>query len=124
MLFSNDFFEQCPHSTHPLERRPGADELQDQGVGILLDGVRDVGLRHLVERVPPRPDVVHEDLVGRQLELDGRARVVHLLELHAVPQLPDHLPPEPRLQQKQQLKQETTGTRPAAARAAAKLNIT
>lgn len=65
---------------------------------VLLDPVGDVAVHHdLVELVAPRPYVVHEDLVRRQLVLYGGAAVANLLQLHAVPQLTYHLHPQPSL---------------------------
>lgn len=77
------------------QRRPRPDELEDDGVSVLLDAVRDVAVHHhLVEFVPTGADVVHEDLVWRQLVFDGRAAEIHLLQLDAVPELVDDLHPQ------------------------------
>lgn len=46
------------------------------------------------------PDVVHQHLVGGELELDGQRVVLallHLLQLDSIPQVPHHLDPAPSL---------------------------
>ena len=78
--------------------RSGTDELQDDGVGVLLDTMRYVAVHHdFVELVPSRPDIIHQDLVRGKFVLDGGTTVVDLLQFHPVPQFVDHLHPESRL---------------------------
>lgn len=81
------------------QRRPRADELEDDGVRVLFDARRDVAVHHdLAELVAPRSDVVHHHLVRRQLVLDRLARALRSrLQLDAVAQLTDHLHPQFRL---------------------------
>ena len=55
-----------------------------------------LALTHLVQFVSLRSDVVHQDLVGRQLILYWSPGVLGLLQPHPTPQLVDHLHPQPR----------------------------
>lgn len=83
---------------HLPQRGPGPDEVQDEGVSVLLHLLWYVPVHHyLPQRVPPGPDVVHEDLVRGHLELDGRSTVIDLLEFHPHAEFSDHLDPESSL---------------------------
>lgn len=54
-------------------------------MGILFDLGRDFSVDHdLLEFVSPRPDVIHEDLVGSHLVLDWGLGVVSLFQLDAL----------------------------------------
>ena len=49
---------------------------------------------HLVEFVSLGSDVIHQNLVGCQLVLDGSPSVLRLLQPHSAPQFMDHLNPK------------------------------
>jgi hypothetical protein len=87
-------------ATNLAEWGPGADEFQDDGVGILLDAMGYIAVHHdFVELVASRPDIIHQDLVRSEFVLDRSVTVINFLQFHPVPQLVDHLNPEPRLKQ-------------------------
>lgn len=69
-------------------------------MGILLDAMGYVAVHHdLVELVASRPDIIHQNLVRSEFVLNWSVTVIHFLQFHPVPQLVDHLNPEPRLKQ-------------------------
>jgi hypothetical protein len=85
------------------KRRPGSDEFQNDGVSILFDSLRNLSVDHdRAQLVPPRPNVVHHHLVGRQFVFDGFARAFRFrFQFDAVAQLTNHLHPQSGLQHKE-----------------------
>jgi len=76
----------------------GTDELQDNGVGVLLDAMGYIAVHHnFVELIATRSNIIHQDLVWGEFVLDGGATVVDFLQFHPVTQLVDDLNPQPRL---------------------------
>ena len=82
--------------------RPRPDEFQDDGVSILFDSLRNLSVDHdRAQLVPPRSNVVHHHLVGRQFVFDGFASAFRFrFQFDAVAQLANHLHPQSGLQTK------------------------
>lgn len=75
----------CHNCAYLPKRRSRPNKVQNDGVSVLLDPVGQVSVdHHLLEFVPARADIIHQDLVGGESELDTRTTKVHFLQVHPV----------------------------------------